>query len=266
MVDLLSNLLAIGFTEYEAKVYLALLRLSPATGYQISKESGVPRSMVYEALGRLNAKGAVLRTDEHRATLYRPLPPEVLIDRHEKEHKLLIESLREGLYELNSRQAEEHFWSIKGRNAVLSYALQMAQGAGQELLLALSDPDLAALKVEIEAACARGVDVSALLSGQADLGCGRVAHHSPLESELQDLTSILVVVADNNEALIASTDLEMSATITKNRNLVLIARQFIWMELFTQRVSTRLDPDQMLAMDPEDRKFFEGISSRSRRN
>ena len=107
------------------------------------------------------------------------------------------------------------------------------------------------------------MNVSALLSGQADLGCGRVARHSPLESELQDLTSILVVVADNHEALIASTDLELSATITRNRNLVLIARQFIWMELFTQRVSTRLDPDQMLGLDPEDRKFFEGISSRS---
>lgn len=35
----------IGFTEYEAKAYIALLRLGPATGYQIAKESGVPRSM-----------------------------------------------------------------------------------------------------------------------------------------------------------------------------------------------------------------------------
>ena len=143
-MDLLSNLLAIGFTEYEAKVYLALLRLNPATGYQISKEAGVPRSMVYEALGRLTTRGAVLRTDEHRATLYRPLPPEMLIDRHEQEHKQLIKNLRAGLHELNARPAEEHFWSIKGRNSVLSYALQMIQAAREELLLALSDPDLEA--------------------------------------------------------------------------------------------------------------------------
>src|SRR5512133_558335 len=207
-MDLLSSLLAIGFTEYEAKVYLALLRESPATGYQISKESGVPRSMVYEALGRLTGRGAVLRTDEHRATLYRPLPPEILIDRHEQEHRDLIENLREGLHELNNRPSEEHFWSIRGRNPVLSYALQMIQASQEELLLALSDPDLNTLAAEIEAACARGVNVSALLSGQAELGCGRVAHHSPLESQLQDLTSVLVVVADNHEALIASTDME----------------------------------------------------------
>ena len=51
---------------------------SPANGYQISKRSGVPRSMVYESLGRLYARGAVLTTGDEKSTLYRPLPPDVL--------------------------------------------------------------------------------------------------------------------------------------------------------------------------------------------
>ena len=63
-MDMLQKLAQIGFTEYEAKVYLALLALNPATGYQLSKESGVPRSMVYEALKRLHARGAALETVE----------------------------------------------------------------------------------------------------------------------------------------------------------------------------------------------------------
>ena len=33
--------------------HLALLGENPATGYQVSKKAGIPRSMVYEALGRL---------------------------------------------------------------------------------------------------------------------------------------------------------------------------------------------------------------------
>ena len=36
-MDLMIALTALGFTEYEAKVYLALLREHPATGYQIGK-------------------------------------------------------------------------------------------------------------------------------------------------------------------------------------------------------------------------------------
>lgn len=55
-MDVEADLTRIGFTEYEAKVYLALLRENPATGYQLSKSSGVPRSMVYEALGRLHVR------------------------------------------------------------------------------------------------------------------------------------------------------------------------------------------------------------------
>ena len=78
-MNLQSKLSELGFTEYEAKVYLALLDESPATGYQISKQAGVPRSMVYEALGRLKGRGAVLETPDERATLYRPLPPDVLL-------------------------------------------------------------------------------------------------------------------------------------------------------------------------------------------
>ena len=55
-MDLHEELAAIGFTEYEAKVYLALLEENPSTGYQLSKLSGVPRSMVYDALRRLHAR------------------------------------------------------------------------------------------------------------------------------------------------------------------------------------------------------------------
>jgi Cd2+/Zn2+-exporting ATPase len=261
-MELLDNLLTIGFTEYEAKVYLALLRSNPANGYQISKESGVPRSMVYEALGRLNMRGAVLKTEVNRSTLYRPLPPDVLLDRYEQEHRSVLEGLRAGLQEVFTQHDEGRFWSITGRNSVLSYASQMIQSAEEEVLLVLSDPDLEALREDIETASKKGTRISTLLSGEGELTCGRVARHSSLERELQDLTQILVVVADNKETLIASTDYDMSATITGNRNLVMIARQFIWMELFTQRVSTRLGPEQFKYLEPEDRLFFEGLSPR----
>ena len=51
-MNLIEDLKLAGFTEYESRTYLALLREHPATGYKISNESGVPRSMVYQALGK----------------------------------------------------------------------------------------------------------------------------------------------------------------------------------------------------------------------
>jgi len=259
-MDLLSDLTAIGFTEYEAKVYMALLRDNPATGYQLGKKAGVPRSMVYEALGRLERRGAVLKSTENKATLYRPLPPDALLDRYQQEHRRLIQSLRDGLGRLYMAQDEDGLWTTTGREAVLAYAGQMIQKAQSEIMLVLSDPDLQALREDVVRASEKDVAVSALLTGEGELGCGQVARHPPLESELQELTGNLVVVVDGGEALIASTDLEMTATITRNRNLVLIARQFVWMELFAQRVYTRLGPDLLARLETEDRRVFEEFS------
>ena len=259
-MELLSNLLAIGFTEYEAKVYMALLRESPANGYQISKRSGVPRSMVYEALGRLNARGAVLTTGEERTTLYRPLPPDVLLDRYDQEQRHLINDLRDGLRKLHEVSDEAHFWSIKGGNSVLSYTGQMLQRAEKEVLLVLNDQALDALRDDIVAVAKRKLSVGTLLTGEGGLNSGQVVRHPRRESELQELTDTLVIVTDNNEALIASTAPDWTATITRNRNLVLIARQFVWMELFAQRVYTRLGSRLLAKLNPDDQKIFEGYA------
>ncbi len=258
-MDLLANLVSVGFTEYEAKVYLELLRENPATGYQLSKKSGVPRSMVYEALGRLATRGAVLETIEDRATLYRPLPPDVLLDNHEQEQRRLIDSLREGLHQLYTAHEEDHLWSVSGLRPVMSYASHMIREAHKELLLVLTDATLETLRRDILQAHQRGVAISVLLTGDGELNVGQVARHPPLESELQRLTGMSIVITDDGEALIASSLSETTATITRNRNLILIAGQFVWMELFTQRVALRLGPDLLARLDPPDRSIFESL-------
>jgi sugar-specific transcriptional regulator TrmB len=255
-------LMAAGFTEYEAKTYLALLRDHPATGYHLSKKSGVPRSMVYEALGRLHARGAILETNDGHASQYRPLSPDVLLDQHEQEQRRLLSGLREGLRQVYTAREDERVWSINRRRSVLAYAAQMIRGAHEEVYLVLTDADLEALHEQIRAACDREVSVCALLIGDAGLDCGQTARHAPLESELQELTDTLMVVADGAEVLIARSAMDMTATITRNPNLVLIARQFVWMELFAQRIYSQLGPDLLARLDPQDRRVFESLAVR----
>lgn len=256
-MDLQAALVAVGFTEYEARVYIALLDAYPDTGYQISKRSGVPRSMVYEALGRLKNRGAVLETRESRGLLYRPLPPDVLLDHHEAEQRRLLGGLRHGLTALYAASDDERVWALNGAPAVQAYAARLIRRAEKELLLVLNDHDLAVLLAEVRDACARGVRVGSLLTGNGTLDCGEVAYHPPLESELQELSGTLIVVGDGAEALIANAALDTTATVTTNRNLVMITRQFVWMELFTQRVYARLGPDLLGQLDPQDRQIFE---------
>jgi sugar-specific transcriptional regulator TrmB len=257
-VDLLNDLTRIGFTEYEAKVYLALLSDSPATGYQLSKTSGVPRSMVYEALSRLHTRGAVLESLEDRSAIYRPLPPDLLLERHHDDHIQLMDNLRAGLTKLYNAPTEDRVWSLSGRRSIVTYAVQIIEQAQKEAYMVLSDDDLADLSLSITHACGRGVGVHSLLTGEGMLDCGEIAYHPPLESELHGLTGMLLVVIDGQEVLIAGKDHEL-ATITRNAHLVAIARQFVWMEFFTQRIYARLGDDLLARLTPDDRRIFESL-------
>lgn len=133
----------------------------------------------------------------------------------------------------------------------------MIAEAQQEVHLVLADDDLEVLSEDIAAAHNKGVSISTLLTGKADLNFGRVAYHPPLESELQELTNTLVVVSDNHQALIASkSEIGTTTTITGNHNLVLMARQFVWMELFAQRVLAKMGREFLDQLEPEDRKIL----------
>ena len=171
----------------------------------------------------------------------------------------MLAVLRAGMVKIYQRPDEDKIWSISGRQAAFSYASQLLREAQEEVYAVLNDEALLALETEFTAICQRGVDINALLTGEASLGCGQIAYHPPLESELQELTGTLVIVTDNKRALIASTKHETIATITGNRNLVLMARQFVWMELFAQRIYARLGPDFVQQLDPEDQTIFAGL-------
>src|SRR5207247_9158167 len=79
---LTETLQQLGFSQYGAQCYLGLLRQHPLNGSQLSTVCGVPRSMVYQALNRLEEKAAVVRLkgEEGEPQQYEPVPPGQVID------------------------------------------------------------------------------------------------------------------------------------------------------------------------------------------
>jgi Cd2+/Zn2+-exporting ATPase len=138
----------------------------------------------------------------------------------------------------------------------------MIANGKNEVYLVLDDFALNHLRNEIMTACRRGIQVGALLTGNGELKCDQVSYHPPAESELQGLENMLVVVVDGKECLIANLNLDMVATITTNQNLVLISRQFVWMELFAQRIYERLSPAMLDLLDESDRQILQSFSTR----
>lgn len=76
MEAIFTELQKLGFSPYECKAYVGLLKNSPVTGYEVSKRTGVPRSMIYEVLGKLLDKGAIYVVPSEPVK-YSPIPAKI---------------------------------------------------------------------------------------------------------------------------------------------------------------------------------------------
>jgi sugar-specific transcriptional regulator TrmB len=87
-----------GLTRNEAKTYLALCKLGPASASSTATAAGIHRSLAYGALAQLVAKGFASYTKLEGKQVYQATPPSKLKALFEEKQ----EKLREGLEELSS--------------------------------------------------------------------------------------------------------------------------------------------------------------------
>lgn len=74
MAEEIEALQVLGMTGTEARLYAALVRHGPLTGYQAGQRAAVIRASAYPALERLVRRGAVLASSDGRATWYEAVP------------------------------------------------------------------------------------------------------------------------------------------------------------------------------------------------
>lgn len=188
MDEHLSQLLAhLGFTEYEAKAYLALLQQSPLSGYAVARASGVPRSKVYEVLAGLAARGDVL-VSHGEPVQYAPKPPGELIASRRQSAERQFADAEEGLERFwNHQTPKELMWDIRGREEIFFRLREVMGRAREQLLLQIWEEDVPEVRDALQAAAERGVVVSVVAYGAPDLPFARVYSHEPGVAEITQL-------------------------------------------------------------------------------
>jgi len=86
----------LGLSEYESKVYMALIRSGTLTGLKASKLSGVPQGKIYDTLYRLAEKGMVSIMNVH-PKLFKAVNPEIAIKGFIKSKKEHLQELEQNL-------------------------------------------------------------------------------------------------------------------------------------------------------------------------
>ncbi len=143
MKTAVESLRDLGLTEYEAKVYTALVKIRSGTAADIHLVSGIPRSAVYGALHRLEERGAI-EVQSSKPMRYRAVPPEIALgklkDNFIAESENALVALEETYQTQKIGVREEAIWTISGVKNVSDKIIEMIRGAQNDIIFAASYP------------------------------------------------------------------------------------------------------------------------------
>ena len=202
MDNAIEQLQELGFGQYEAQAYVALLQHHPLNGYELARTSAVPRANIYTVLQKLEQRGAVVRLDAQDGTRYTPLPPEELIRGLRAQMQSSLDDAQLSLCSLKIQAEPEHIWNVRGYPLLLEHARAVIGAAQDQLTVAISPNEAPALSGDLEQAEARGVSVTTLCLAGCPHECaacrGQIYryHLAP-----RDDRRYLLVVPDDSEML-----------------------------------------------------------------
>lgn len=133
----------LGLTEYEIRVYSALIEYGEQTASALSRNSGVPYSKIYEVLNSLEEKGWV-EVERSRPSRFYPKAPSTCVEiakmRFERDMAENVSRVVEELtplYEKRGVRERPEIWIIRGDYNIMSKIKETISSCRKELSVAI---------------------------------------------------------------------------------------------------------------------------------
>ena len=243
----LNDLKALGFSEYEARVYIALIGESPATAYEVSNRSGVPRPNTYSILKALSERRAVMPVSTNPVR-YVPQPADQLFKSIAEQTQELCQTVSDSLAKLTFTTGEQYVWNLSGDKEVHGKVSEMITGA-EIAIWFKAEPDLLRLhREELRAAAVeRGVRLMIILYGTDP---GEFQYNDRCEVYVHEGTGFPMGFADNNftiavdhrEMLTARVDDGLTAAHTQSNAIVIMALSLLRHDYYMAEIFRVLRP------------------------
>jgi HTH-type transcriptional regulator, sugar sensing transcriptional regulator len=267
MADITALLQQLGFNEYEARAYLALLQRNPLNGYELAKVSGVPRANVYAVLQKLEERGAVVRVDMPNGARYAPVAPIELTQRIASRFQDVLSATHQALENLATPADTEYVWNIQGQMSLIDHAHALINATQKRLLVAIGRQEASMLGEVMARAESRGVAVTTLCLDECPAECGGCRGTicrscATLAAEQR----WLILIADDAEVLAGEIGLQdnVLAVRTRQRLQVDLANWYIRHSIALTAVLSDLSRRQDEALEPETRVLLRSIDSHDR--
>ena len=240
---LLADLKRLGFTEYEARIYLQLLRESPATAYEISKSAGVPRPNAYHALEALAQRGAVLPVSEDPVR-YIAAPPQEFLDSLSRQISSICTSVGSQLATLSHPVEDQYVWTLSGKMAVHDKIENLIRSSQEIIMVKAADDILRGHKPALKEAADRGVEMLIVLFGfdaeefRFNDKC-RVYIHEANGVRMGTTDNLFTIASDHDEMVTATVANDFLAVHTRNQPIVNMAESLIRHDFYMAEIFAR---------------------------
>ena len=262
-VDIINHLSELGFTDYEAKAYTALVKRSPLTGYELAKVSGVPRPNVYPVIERLQQKGAILSVGIEGGVKYAPVPPEELLSKLSRSYQSHIQDASILLNQIQSSPQADYIWHLQGYSNILDKSSELISNARKQILIGLWPAELQLLTPRLQKSKIQGIN-NTILSFQGN--DGEVSEDIGMVYKLrfakEKHNRWFVVVVDEVELLTAeiSPNTETQGAWTRQKLLVDMATWYMRHSIAVAEIVRSLGPRIRDLLDKKALSAIEGVS------
>ncbi|WP_422368687.1 TrmB family transcriptional regulator [Pelagibius sp.] len=243
----IADLQVLGFSSYEARVYVALLHTNPATAYELSKVADIPRANVYGALTSLSTKMAVQLIGQ-RPARYIPVDPGDLMRRIARETSGRCDEVAAKLSKLDTTESHHYVLDIAGRKHIQAKTNEIIASARDRIYLKASQDVLEPHRAALCDAAEHGVRVFIVLFGDDPdryrVGPSVTVHLHEGDGERRGVAdNLLTIAADGTQALTANVSGDFYGVHTQSPPVVSMAETVIRHDLYLAEFFTALRPE-----------------------
>lgn len=229
MEKLVDKLKELGFNSYEAKVYLALLKKYPATGYEVAQIADVPQSRAYDALKSLVSEG-IVSSNQEKPQKYLPISPKELTRRFKRKVNSTIDYLEKKLPSVRE-DYNEPINTISGYDNIIEKLREVINNSKDSMYCEFWAADYKQLENEIMNAYDRGVDIKIVGYDNLQTVFGQVYPHDGAKDLEVFLGSRMVFILSDNEESVWGR-IEKQVVWTRHNDIAFLMKEFIVHDMY----------------------------------
>jgi len=245
--QVIKELQQLGFSDYEAKSYIALLQVPSATAYEISKAAGIPKANCYTVLETLRKKEAVQPISENPVK-YVAVDPKQFFNKMAINTRNRCDSVQQSLQQLSPVHQQEFVWSLNDSESVHTQVEKIIQSAKRHLWIKASEASLERHRDALQAAADKGVTIRIVLFGKNVKKFEFSKKSKAILHEGNGLwvgigPTLITITRDFEEALVADVGTRSYGSYTKNRPIVNLADSLLRHEIYLAEIIRVCGPE-----------------------